>query len=134
MLTYIAPEHLTAEHMELLIESQEPAPAWIRPTLAEMLHRLSIQEQMVFAFPSGLFLVSVQDGKNQRRLSIDGFVCRERYGFIVRSLVTDLRKLASDWACDKIETTCFAKPLISIITKLGGRIESVTVTLETSNG
>jgi hypothetical protein len=128
MLRYIPPGEITAEHIAALERSFAAAPAIEQPDLPATLASLLRGTYLLFGFADGLMLCTVVDRRGERRLRILAFTAK-RLGHQIRLLRGDLRKLAGDWSCDVVETTCFSPRLTSAILRVGGKVESTTVIL-----
>jgi len=128
-MQYVHPALLTEDQRELLLMAVAPVPEWERPTLEEMLMLLEEQSWMAFATDGeGVILLERRETARGRRLSVVGFACR-RFGPNMRGITDGLRKIAADWECDMIETVCYNRRLAVAIQKMGGALESLTMTL-----
>lgn len=128
-MIYIHPSALDEKHLRLLVESINAADPHNRHNPSEMLARLHSGAACAFNVDGGLMVLEVETGQdNSRRLVISAFagcsLLRNR-----RRLVNDLRRVAAEWRCDMIQTIAWSIPLARAICKVGGMVESVTVTL-----
>lgn len=124
MITYVPFEKVTQRHLVWLANSLLAAPADNRPSAEDLSRAIFLETMRLFAWPSGCVLV----GQSEKRLVLHAFGCDKLAG-VPGPLTADLKRLAADWQCDTIETTCFDSRLASVIQKLGGRVESQTLTL-----
>lgn len=126
MIRYVSFEDVNERHVVHLANSLLGAPTDQRPDTEDLLRGIQTGSMRLFDWDDGVVLVSQRDG----RLLMLSFSCAEGQLFkTAEPLAADLKKLAADWQCDTIETTCFDPRLASVIEKLGGRVESLTLTL-----
>lgn len=124
MLEHVPCEQITSAHLAWLAASLLSAPLDNRPTAEDLTRAIWLGTMRLFEWDGGCVLV----GQSQNRLVVHAFGCDKLVG-IPAPLTADLKKLAADWQCDTIETTCFDTRLASVIQRLGGRVESQTLTL-----
>jgi hypothetical protein len=124
MLQFVPPESFAQRHLIGLARSLLAAPADTRYDVDFIIEAVTRGTMRLFDWPNGLVLVS----KRGQRLVLEGLHATQLLKDAV-PLTDDLKRLAADWQCDTIETTCFDKRLTCVIEKLGGRVESRTLTL-----
>lgn len=124
MIRYIPFEDVTPQHLLWLAQSLISAPESQRPDAETFSRAIFLGTMRLFGWDTGCVLV----GQRDSRLILYAFGCDKLAG-IPAPLTADLKRLAADWQCDTIETTCFDPRLASVIQKLGGRVESQVLTL-----
>lgn len=122
MLTYVPFDELTGEHLRYIAEGIQPLPEAIRPSAQDIMGDLQTGHLTAFEFPGGLIVVKTYC----KRLDVRAF---SGPVFLRADLAADLKRLAADWECDTIETMVYDPRLASAIEKVGGHVESWTVTL-----
>jgi hypothetical protein len=126
MLTFVPPTMLSGKDLLLLSNSLLRAAVW--EPADEFMRKLHAGEAKAFRFPGGLLILESHKHPETTRLLITAFAGNaaiwKRCG-----LARELRLIAAEWKCDTIETTCFDARLAAAIVKIGGKVESVTVTL-----
>lgn len=131
-------DSIETRHLEALARSVMEAPADERDSPREMLSLIKSGVSKLYETPQALYLCRKVD----RLLMLDAICCYEPvYGLpetaaLFETFVQDLRQLAAEWECDKIKTIVFDRALTCVIKHLGGRVESVVMTLpvEPDNG
>ena len=126
MIRFVAFADLGESQLKMLAESINSAHPDNRPDGKEFLRIAAEGKAHFFEWDNGFALL----GRRDNRLLLLAFRSRS----LLKELpefVSDLKRLAADWQCDTIETTCFEPRLTSVIQKLGGHVESVTLTLAT---
>ena len=124
MIMFVPFESIEQRHIVGLVNSAFAAPADNRMDLNQILKEIKDGTMRLFDWPHGIVLVS----KNFNRLTIWALATNN----LIKDgpqLTDDLKRLAAEWECDTIQTTCFDPRLTSVIQKLGGRVESTTLTL-----
>jgi hypothetical protein len=124
MLRFVDSADFQQRHLVGLANSLLAAPADTRYDVDYIIEALTRGTMRLFDWPNGLVLVS----KRGQRLVLEGLWATRLLKDAI-TLADDLKRLAADWQCDTIETTCFDKRLARVIEKLGGRVESRTLTL-----
>ena len=124
MIQHVPFEAVDQRHIVGLANSLLAAPADNRPEPEEFLRAVMLGTMRLFEWDGGMALVGVRDN----RLVLYAFSADSIF-FSARRLAEDLKRLAADWECDTIETTCFDPRLTCVIKRLGGRVESMTITL-----
>ena len=125
MISYVDFGSLNGEHLRRIALSLLAAPEAVRPEAGDILRSLQSGAMQLYEFGGGIVLL----GKVGDRLVMHGCCCDDMLK-VAAALADDLKKVAADWKCDMIETTCFDPRLASAICKLGGTVESQTVVLE----
>jgi hypothetical protein len=130
VLTWIPPYAITQDQLVLLAESLNAAPAYEARDGVELLSAIHHSLAHAFALPDdGLMVLEPKIGADgSRRLSIIAF-SGDGAIFLRKGLVGDLRKVALEWGCDTIETIAYDPRLARAIEKVGGRVESICLTL-----
>lgn len=123
MIRHVPFEDVGERHLEWIVASCVAAPEAVRPSASDFLRALMLETMRLFEWDDGCVILGAREG----RLVIWAFGCNKLTA--PRTLREDLRRLATDWECDTIETTVFDTRLASAITKLGARVESITLTL-----
>lgn len=127
MLQYVPWDDFDQRHIVWLANSLLACPADIRLSEHEILDDVRLGKKRLFEWPKGMVLVGTRDN----RLVLWGFGSAPGLSMEeCRLLATDLKRLAADWQCDTIETLCFDTRFASVITHLGGRVESMTLVLD----
>lgn len=124
MLDLVPFERLGDRHIERIVASLRSAPAEKQIDGIALLHSIQRGYLAVYEWETGLIVLGV-DGK---RLSLEVLSCDHLLQDVI-PLVADLRQIAADRGCDMIETIVFDTRLGTVIQKLGGRVESMTLTL-----
>jgi len=124
MITHVPFEHLNDRHTNMLARSMHAAPAEEQPDADCFIRAVMLGTMRLFEFPGGMVLC----GKRDNRLVLYALVSEHLLADAI-PLTADMKRLAADWECDTIETTIFDRRLASVIEKLGGRIESVTLVM-----
>jgi hypothetical protein len=131
MIRHVAFEDLNEQHLSWIAESILVPPPEMRVEAADFLRAIQQEGMRLFDWEDGCCVVGVRDG----RLVLFAFCC---HNLIKRLpvLVADMQRLATEWQCHAIETTCFNRQLTSAIQKLGASVESTTLVLpvESDNG
>jgi hypothetical protein len=122
----------SGQYDDLLQATQSSAAGFHAISVRELKDSLLLGESVAYWLEPGLMLVERHSISNQHRLRIVGIFV-PRFGFRIRKITEGLRALATEWACDTVETTCFDLRLAKAILKVGGKVESVTVTLAVEN-
>ena len=124
MITFVPFDDLTEQHLEWIVESALVPPPEVRVEASDFLRGLWQQTMSLFAWEDGCVIVGIRDN----RLIMFAFCC---HNLIKRlpDLLTDMKRLAADWSCDAIETTCFNRTLSSAIKKVGAETESEVLVL-----
>lgn len=124
MLRLVPFEQISGKHIEQIVASLNAAPVDIRIDGTALLRRLQSGHCGCYAWDNGLVVVGVAGN----RLSLEAVSC----GHLLKdaiNLTSDLKEIAAERRCDTIETMVFDARLASVIEKLGGRVESITLTL-----
>lgn len=124
MIKYVDFEDLDEKHLDWIAESVLAQPEDIRANSSDFLRAIKDEKMRMFDWDDGCLLVGV----TRNRLILYAFCCHALLKQ-AEQLAEDLKRLAADWECDTIETTCFDTRLTSVIKKLGGRVESTTLVL-----
>lgn len=127
MLKHVPPWAIEEQHLRLLLAGLV-APLAVRPDPHDILRRVHAKQAQMYTFPQGLLVLEVHEREDNKALLITAFAGPSAV-FKRRALAQDLRRLAADWRCDTIETTVFDRRLSDAICSIGGKIESITVTL-----
>lgn len=130
MLVYIAPLDITDEHMRLLAQSLNAAVAFDRISSWAVMDKILKSTAIMFSFGDGIIVIEKRIGAdNTARLSIIA-IAGEDFGLKIKGIIKDLKTIAAEWACDKIETMCYNPRLVAAIVKTGSKIESYNLVLE----
>jgi hypothetical protein len=130
MLVYIAPLDITDEHMRLLTQSLNAAVAFDRISSGVVMDKILKSTAIMFSFGDGIIVIEKRVGADSTsRLSIIA-IAGEDFGLKIKSIIKDLKAIAAEWACDKIETMCYNPRLVAAIVKTGSKIESYNLVLE----
>jgi len=113
----------------LLEKAQEAAPAFYQQSAASLRENVKAGHTAAFWLDDGLTLLERHTANGQHRLLIVGFYAPAT-GFRIRHFAKELQRIAAEWLCDTIETTCYSKRLVKAITLVGGQVESIQVTLK----
>ena len=134
MLVFVPFDSITDQHLRWIAESLTTCPEFHRPDGEEMLRAVESGASKVFAWDEGLLVVSVEEHNtsHERRLMIEAWA-GQGASFRLAELADDLRRIAAEWQCDTIETLAFDLRLSSAICRIGGRVESVCITLPVAN-
>lgn len=124
LLTWIPPATLTEQCLRLLARSALAAPEGAGESAQELLQRLMEGKAQAYGFPTGMLVLE----NHKPRLRIAAWA-GDRSIWLRVPLARELREIAAEWACDMIETTVFDLRLADAICRIGGKRESVTVTL-----
>lgn len=124
MFIYIPFSDVRQAHIVQLTNSLLAAPADIRPDLDDLLRAIMTGAMRLFECGDGVMLL----GKSDNRLMIYAFAAETLLGK-PKTIAADLKRLAADWECDMVETLVFDPRITSVIEKVGGRVESVTMIL-----
>lgn len=127
MIRWVPFSLINERHLEGLARCLLIVPAEVRHDLGEVMKALKTGALRLFEFDSGVLLVH----REGDRLVIDAM---EAKIWQRRELADVLRRLAADWLCDKVQTSCFDKRLADAIVAIGGRVESWDLTLEVGQG
>lgn len=126
MLTHVPLQDIQERHLEGLLLALQIVPDDVRLEAKHFLGAIAAGTMRLFEWRDGMVIISERDN----RLVLETFCCEPGISMeLVRSLTADLAQIAADWKCDTIETTVFNPHLASVIQKLGGRVESTTLTL-----
>jgi hypothetical protein len=129
MLVFVPPWRVTSEQIGLLAKSLLRAPSFERPSGEKLIGMLHTGEAHMYEFPQGLLILQRLHGADHTdRVSILAFAGRAT-AWKMRELAQDLKKIAAEWGCDTIETLCYDTRLASAIQRVGGKLESVSLTL-----
>lgn len=130
MLIYVPPLNVTAAQVKLLQKSLDAAVLFERVELAAVLEKLLQKTALMFSFGDGILVVEKRIGMdNSSRVSIIA-IAGDDFGLKIKSIIKDLKAIAAEWACDKIETLCYNPRLVAAIVKTGSKIESYNLVLE----
>lgn len=130
MLVYIAPLDITDEHMRLLSRSLNAAVAFDRISSEAVMDKILKSTAIMFSFGDGIIVIEKRIGAdNTSRLSIIAIAGKD-FGLRIKGIIKDLKAIAAEWACDKIETMCYNPRLVAAIVKTGSKIESYNLVLE----
>lgn len=124
MIRYVAFEDIDQRHIVGLANSLLAAPADNRVEPDDFVRAIMLGTMRLFEWDGGLILIGARDN----RMMIWA-LCTTHLPRDAAQLAEDLKRLATDWQCDTIETTVFDPRLTCVIEKLGGRVESITLTL-----
>lgn len=124
MIRHVPFSDLNEQHLDWIAESVLVQPEEIRASSADFLRAIMQEKLRLFDWESGCLIVGI----HEHRLILHALCCHDLLHCAVQ-LADDLKRLAADWECDAVETTCFDTRLTSVIEKLGGRVESVTLVL-----
>jgi len=124
MLLWIPPSMFTEQCLRLLARSTLAAPDAVGEPAHDILARLHEGKAQAFCWKDGLLVLEA----HTPRLRIVAWA-GDNSIFLRRELAEDLKKIAAEWRCDTIETTVFCPRLARAIARIGGEIESWTVTL-----
>lgn len=131
MIRFVPFADLNQDHLTWIAESALAPPVESRVDASDFLRALMQGTMRLFDWDDGCIVV----GKREKRLVIYAFAC---HNLVKRlpPLLDDMRRLAADWECDAIETTCFDSRMTSAIKKIGAVTESTTIVLplESDNG
>lgn len=122
---------IDTRHLEALAQSVMKAPADERDSPREMLTLIKSGVSRLYETSGGIYLCR----KVGRTLMLDAICCYESVqgiaetALLFETFVTELRRVAAEWECDKIKTIVFDDRLTCVIKHLGGRVESVVMTL-----
>ncbi len=131
MLNYVEWVDLDQKHLVWLANSLLAAPAEERPEVDDMLRAVQHGTMRIFDWPTGCVFVSASEGTLfMQAFCTDPGITME----LCRQLLTDLKRLATDWQCHTIKTICFDPHFASVIKHLGGSVQSQTLTLEVTDG
>jgi hypothetical protein len=135
MMLYVPFEAVTNWHIQMLEKSLAAAPLYERMSIEQMLRKLRDKDTMLFEIPHGIIAVEIREGGQERRLAIAAFHST-KFGAHARGIINDMKRLAVEWKCDKIETCSYSKTLMGVLALLGAHIESVNMvmTVETGHG
>lgn len=130
MLRFVPFPEIDGVHLKMLAESLNACPEFHRPLGSDVIEDLQAGRAKMFEFDGGILVLSVEEHNltKQRRLMIDAWSGDGSIFHRVEA-ANDLRRIAADWQCDVIETLVFDLRLASAICSIGGRVESVCVTL-----
>ncbi len=134
-MIFVPYEKLQQSHIHMLEKSLATAPLYERPSLEEILKRLSLREAYLFEIPYGILIAEIHIGGGERRLTLPAFYC-SRMGAHARRIIADVKRLASDWNCDNIETCCYGRAMLRLVSFAGAEVESINMVLrlEKSDG
>lgn len=122
-LVYIAPNVLSKAHAEAIKHSIHFAPKDSRYTLEAVVGWIADGSWKVFEFGDiGVLTVAISDNVLHVTSMSSSL---GRAGYVARSLMEDLKRLAADWGCDTVETICYSPRHAQAIVRLGGKIESI---------
>lgn len=76
------------------------------------------------AYSYGQIMVAVE--KQEQRLCVRSLAGAE-YVAVARGLAAALDRLAAEWSCDIVETTCFDQRMAKAMLRLGAQVESWTL-------
>lgn len=127
-------DKITTEHLDMLMESWKDAPSFHKMTRVEVLSSLVEDQHKLFEVRAdddlkGVFMVSVMESNGERRLMIDAFnfigAMKHRHWW-----VKEMKRLASHWKCQRVETTVFTERLAKMHKLLGSEVETITLAME----
>lgn len=131
MLVFLEPSQLGPNAREHLLASLAAASTWQRPALDELWAELEAGLLQAFEWKGAFLALRRETRDASSRLVIAALHDPSgEFGIRMRGLTAALQRLAREWECDKIETTCYSSHLAEIIHKLGGTVECVTMILE----
>ena len=130
MLVYIAPMDITDTHVALLAQSLDAAVEFDRISVEAVMDKLLRSTALMFSFGAGVIVIEKRIGAdNTTRLSIVA-IAGDDFGLKIKGIIKDLKAIAAEWTCDKIETMCYNPRLVAAIVKTGSKIESYNLVLE----
>lgn len=124
MIKYVPFEAVSEQHLADIAKTLLSVPEDDRPEPDDILRGLMSGSLRLFDWPQGSMVLGVSG----TALFIWTFSCRNVLS-AARPLAADLKRLAADWGCDKIETTVFNRRLTSVIQRVGGVVKSQTIVL-----
>lgn len=137
MLEYIQPEDLGDVERDALLASLSAASPWYREDPELLWGELQAGLLHAFRYKDAFVALQRLHSNGETRLSVRALHDPSgHFGTSIRGLTADFRRLAAEWECDKIETTCYSPHLAEVVKAMGARVECVTmvIDLETSNG
>lgn len=132
-MRHIPFEELTHDHVRMLVRSLKTAPLYEQTSIEDMLKGLKDRSSILFEIPQGIIVAEVRVGGGEKRLSIPALYCLN-FGAHCRGVIADVKRLAREWGCVRIETCCYDNSLAKIIKLLGGTAESVNMVMEAGHG
>lgn len=131
MLKYLPVEEISSWHLAGIGASFAVAPDGQKPTLGAVLANIDKGLWKLFTFSQGFVIVSIEKYAGEKRLQVIGtFEEAGKFGFLLPTLLKELKLLASNWGCDAVESTCYSQRQAQAIVKLGGEIESYNMLLK----
>jgi hypothetical protein len=124
MLKWVPAVYIEDRHLRMIAASLHAAPEHERMELRPLVNSLQTGTYKLFEWDDGCLIVAIVG----KRLMIHGFCC---FNLVKQlpALFEAMNRLAADWQCDTIETTCFDSRLTSAMKRLGAQVVSTTLAL-----
>lgn len=131
MLEFVQPEDLNEADQIALVTSLSAATPWHREDPEIIWGELRAGLIAAFRYKNAFIAVKRLYQEGETRLSLVAVHDPSgHFGRTVRGFTADLRRLAAEWECDKIETTCYSADVAKVVRAMGAHVESVTMVID----